>query len=236
MFRKQKLKFPPRTSSSLEDSLRKSQQDQAMAAVGTMRTYADWGDIFKTRPFDIPFYTALNGRACILIYFSARSVPQAGVIKETLASGRAWILHTAAFLQGSYPLLRCNLVFPDNPRDPFFLESPLNLRDGDVQDFCQAILADDYIDVIIKHEQLSEGQYTCAFHAPGLPSILRKELEQVLKNLKQTATKADFTASARRMESIFPSSSAGIDRAKCARLEFSGEAKNKIIEYSMTDK
>ena len=138
MFRRQKLKFPPRTNRSLEDGLRKSQQDQAMAAIGTMKTYADWGDIFKTRPFDIPFYTALNGRACILIYFSARSVPQAGVIGETLASGRAWILHTAAFLQGSYPLLRCNLVFPDNPRDPFFLESPLNLRDGDVQDFCQA--------------------------------------------------------------------------------------------------
>jgi len=236
MFRRQKLKFPPRTSRSLEDGLRKSQQDQAMAAIGEYRTISDWGNVFETRPFDIPFYTALNDRACILIYFSARSVPRAEIIGQTLGSRRPWILHTAAFLQGSYPLLRCNLVFPDNPQDPFFLESPLNLRGGDVQDFCHAILADEYIDVIINHEQLSKGLYTCAFHAPGLSSILRKELEQVLKNLKQTATEADFNASVRKMESVFPSGSAGIDRAKCTRLMLAGDAQNKIIEYSMTDK
>jgi len=224
------LAFPPRASPSLEDDLKREQR-QFAASAGSVHTLADWDDILSSRPLDVPFLTALNGRATILIYFSSQSVPDAGVIQEVLSSRRPWLMHTSAFLQGPYPILRFHLVFPDNPQDPFFLEAPLDIRSGNVQDFCKAIMGDEHMDIILKHETQAEGCYATEFHGAGLAAILGREVRQVIAGMQPGSMGAEFRAGVRAMESAFRTPSDGIDRAKCVRLVLTGSARNKLIRY-----
>lgn len=227
MFWRSKLKFPPRSSHSVEDNIIRQRP------TATHVTIATWDNLFQTMPFDIPFYTALKNRACILIYFSEQTISSPQVIERTLEPGQLWGLHVAAFLRAAYPILRCNLIIPDNPADPYCLETPLDVRDGNVQDFCHAIFADEHIDMIIKHEQNEQDvYYASAMHAPGVASILRKELRRVLRKSKLTLSEVDFRNSVRMMETIFPSPWDGVNLNKCVKLIFAGEARNTLIEQA----
>ncbi|KAB2867195.1 MAG: hypothetical protein F9K46_00835 [Anaerolineae bacterium] len=227
-FGKRELKFPAQASNSVSDNLRRQKQEMSGSGIGSVEIFADWGDILKARPFDLPFYTAVNDRACIAILFSQNNLPRHETIGRVLGSPIPLKLHTSAFLDGNYPLLRCNFIFPDNPASPLTLETPLNLREGDVQDFCRAVLADETIDIVMKHE-LTDGTYSAAFKVPGLAEILKKELGKIFGKLNPDIPRAMFFESVKRMESAFSSPTAGISPKKTAVLVLVGEAKNAII-------
>lgn len=190
-----------------------------------------WSDIIKKRPADVPFYTALKGRACILVLLSSQTVRDPDVIEKVLTSNLPLALQVEAFLKGTYPILRCNFVFPDNPKDPLILESPLDVTDGNVQDFCNAIIGDETIDVILTHETSRDEIGACAVQASGLADMLKREVNRVLAELKPAATVQDFNDSMKTMEHVFPSGSAGVSAQKCARLKITGEARHKLVEY-----
>ena len=232
MFWFSKPQFPPRNNNSLEDNMRLQTQRTAFADMNTYEIIASWNDVFKQRPLDIPFYTALNNRACVLIYISTRAVWHHKTIDKVLSSRRQWSLHLAAFVDGSFPILRCNLTFPDKPENPLYLESPLDIRNGDVQEFCKAILADAHIDIMLKHEQNEDVHHGFECHGPGLKSILKKELRRVLRNFQPNSTDADFKMSVRLLESVFPSPGSGLDRAKTVPLIFDGEPHNRFVRKS----
>lgn len=231
MFGKDRIDFPARWNTSLEDDLKEEQRKMAMSSTGSVRIYESWGRILEKRPLDSLFFTALQGRACLLVSLSAQSVPQPDIIKTILQEERPWMFCANAFLQGTFPILRCHLVMPDNPRDPFFLEAPLSLRDGDVQDFCRAAMADEHLDVLVGHELLGDGMYMLEMRGPGMGDLLHREVSRALKALRPQATKADFQSSARLMESVFASGSAGVERAHCVRLQVVGKARHSSIIF-----
>ncbi len=228
---KDRIDFPARWNTSLEDRLQEEQRKMAMPSTGSVRIYGSWGEFLEKRPLDSLYFTALRGRACLLVSLSAQSVPRPDIIKTILKEERPWMFCANAFLQGAFPILRCHLVMPDNPRDPFFLEAPLSIRDGDVQDFCRAAMADEHLDVLLGHELLGDGMYMLEMRGPGIAELLRREVSRALKALRPQATKADFQASARMMERAFASGSAGVERAHCVRLRVVGKAKHSTIVF-----
>ena len=224
--------FPPRRNRSLQDRLdRQKQETLEIKAVGESHIFVGWDDILKERPMDAPYYTAFKGRACVVILMSSQSVRNAELIETVLASERPLALQVEAFLKGSYPILRCNFVFPDNPDDPLVLESPLDVTDGDVQDFCNAVIGDETVDIILTHEQLDGGTYAFAARASRLAEVLRQEVNRALGALKPAATVQDFHESVKAMEGVFPSGSSGVSPQKCVRMKIVGEARHKHIEY-----
>jgi hypothetical protein len=226
------LVFPQRASSSLEDDLKQeAQQLSELKPIGALRIVGSWDDILNDRPFDTPFFTGLKDRGCILIHLGSANVPDPTVVEEIIASRRRWGLQWATFLGGSYPVIRCTLEFPDNPMDPFILEAGLDIRDGDVQAFCQGALSDPCLDVILKHEEMAEGCWALAYRTPQLAALVRQEVRLAIDNLAPGATKSDFDASVKRMEETFPSPGDGIDLSKCVILAFEGEAKHRFITY-----
>jgi hypothetical protein len=229
---KGKLILPQRVSKSFEDSLKEQRQQAFEGGIIAEHIFMiPWEKVFTHRPFDIPYYAALNDRACILVFFSARSVRREEVIGEVLQSRRPFALHMETFLKGSYPIIRCNFVFPDNPGDPLILESPLDIREGNVQDFCQAVLADEKIDIILKHELGSkDGCYTIGVLAPGLSAVVIREVDRAASNLKPNSSEADFNSTVRTMESVFSSAAAGVNPANTIKLTVIGEAQNKYIK------
>lgn len=224
--------LPPRRNRSLEDRLDwQKQESLEIKALGESHIFASWDDILRERPMDVPYYTALKARACILVLLSSQSVRKADTIDTVLNSNRPLALQVEAFLRGSFPILRCNFIFPDNPNDPLILESPLDVTDGDVQDFCNAVIGDETIDLILTHEQLGDSMYAFAVQASGLGEVLKREVNRALAALKPAATVQDFQRSIKVMEVVFPSGSSGVSPQKCIRLKTVGEARHKHIEY-----
>ena len=226
--------FPQRTSPSLEDNLKRQKQEALeMKAIGEHVTVASWFDILRKRPMDTPFYTALKKRACLLVFLSSASVRQVKVLDGIFREGGALALQAEAFLQGPHPLLRMNLLIPDNPADPLILESPLNAQEGNVQDFCTAVWADEHIDVLVTHEQCAadERLYGVTCSAVGLANALKKQVKSVLGGLPVAASKEGFQNTVRMMNRVFPSGNAGVSPQKCVRLPVIGPAVHRHVEY-----
>ena len=234
-FFKTAIKYPERRHASLEDNLRTQTIQDAGPATGDSIILATWDDKFQTLPLDGLFFTALNHRACILILLSENSVSSAEVIKNVLDSGHRWQLHFSAFLRGKCPILRANLAFPDNPRDPFWLEAPLDLSDGDIQDFCSALMADETIDIIIKHQSMADGHYSLKFIARGIAAVLESEVSSVAERFKPGITRQDFNAAYDLLQQVYPSGSAGLEPAKTLSIEFVGQARNRFMQYDTSD-
>jgi hypothetical protein len=231
MFAKKEIKFPARRNSSMQDDLHTRAIEQATPETGRVAIYASWSDSFQLRNLDSIFFTGLNGRACLLVLVSEASIPTAEIVKDTIRNGSPWLLHFAAFLQGDFPILRANLAVPDNPENPFWLEAPLNLTDGDVQEFCKCAMADETIDIIAKHQSMSEGHYFSAFKVNGLSDLLHTELDKVLRRLKSQATREEFYLSYELLQEVYSSGSDGLSPTNTLLLDRGGRMRNKIIYY-----
>ncbi len=236
------LQFPQRENASLEDNIKNlRQQNPAISgfddSVWDFRNTSvhRWETIFRKMVLDnIPCYTAFDKRGCILIQFSKRALPYARMIDQSMKSSRPFGLRLSTFSQGSYPIMRSSLMFPVGPSGPFILEAPLNVKNGDVQDFCQAILGDEHIDLIIKHIDMADSESygaTCA--AKGLAAVIKKEVPRAIRELKPTATREDFKASARLMEKVFPTVTDGVRMSEFIPLRVVGEAKNKVLTMGL---
>ena len=158
-------------------------------------------------------------------------MPDPDTIIAVLNSGLPLYLHFAPFLQGRYPILRSHLIFPDNPQDPFFMEAPLDILDGNIQEFCQSLAAEEMVDIHFKHETMGDGYYATAFQAPGVAELLGRQLVPVLAAFNPTLSKKDFNTGVRLMEETYPSGSAGVELSNSVSLQFAGEAKTRLVKY-----
>lgn len=235
---KSSFDFPPRTGTSMEDNLKKMQQDaQEMGGGrGSMKVIAKWDDIFKGRPFDIPFYTAIGDRPIICVSLSAACIPDLGWVRKFVSRDVPYPakLQVVAFLRGNYPILRVQFVIPDNPRDPLIVETPLDISGANVQDFIQAVCKDNdslMVDIVFKHESISDGYFAASASASGLAAKWKPEVEKVIKAYNPNLTRSDFKASVRLMESVYTSSSAGLEAKRCVSMNIEGEAKYRFIIY-----
>lgn len=217
------LEFVPASTLSVEGRLKHG-------ASGA-NVIVDWDALLSQRPFDRPFYTAFNNRATILVRVSSGSINNPRIIQATLEAGRPWLLNISAFVGGAYPILRCVLGIPDNPADPLLLESPLDLREGDAQAFCQALLADEAIDMVLQHEYQRGDLFMVAVGAAGLAASLRREVEQVLQRLPSTTGEDEFQLAVRQMEAMFPHVAKSLDRAKSVWLAIKGPPKNEVLSF-----
>lgn len=223
--------FPQRTSPSLEDDIRDAVEEVGeKKELGEVRMLALWTDRLESRPLDVPFYTALNGRGCVLVHFSTDSVAGEGTIAEVVAARRPWAMYLATFTGGNYPVLRSTLAFPDNPLDPYVMESPLDISEGNVQAFCRCALENPYLDVILKHESVT-GQYVAvSYHAPRLAERLREQLAVATAHYVPGLTTTDFREGVSKMEAAYPSALDGHDRSQQIQMLFAGDAKNRFIQ------
>ncbi len=147
-----------------------------------------------------------------------------------LARGSKWRLFVSAFLDGDYPVLRCNLSIPDNPRDPLLLETGLDLGDGDVQAFCEAAVATDRVAIVVTHEKLNEDDCReAAFSAPDLPDVVHREIERMAGRFTPNLTREHFDDAIEKMASVFPSPFQGLESAGCAPLIVDREVSHPLI-------
>jgi len=224
------LNFPPKTTGSLEDAIRSEKQSIAGSGAGKVAIYASWSDEMEHRPFDIPMYTAIHDSATILVYISSGSIADGRDLEKIFREELPWTLHMSAFLDGPYPVLRFTLSVPDDPANPLMLETPLDIRMGDIQAFCEAALRKEQIDLIVSHESVgSDNSWAASYRCKGIAKLLRREVNQAAAKLQPVATEEDFNKSVRRMEAKFQEPSAGIDDAAGIQLVFAGPARNRSI-------
>jgi tetratricopeptide (TPR) repeat protein len=228
-----KLEFPQRENFSLEDDLKRQlTQSYEGGGIGTSTIFGSWGDFLTKRRFDAPYYTALNNRACILVHFSSQLLTSEKQLEEILNPKVRLPLQIETFLGGNFPVIRCSLVIPDDPTNPFVLEAGLNILDGDVQDFCRAVLEDEHVDFIVKLEEAQGGRYhSIGYHAPGLSRVMEREIKRALRALQPASTRRDFIASSKKMETVFPTATVGVEPRKCIALTVSGKARNEMMQY-----
>lgn len=226
------IDLPPRTSPSLEDSLVTQGQDLASSQLGQLRIYSSWWEELKHRPFDRPEYVAFAGTPALVVYLSSDAVRSPSLLKQIFAEQRSWYWFVSAFLAGPFPVLRCSLMVPDNPADPFVLESPLNICNGDVQEFCKGFVLKEELDLVVGHEELPREEYAAvSLRAPGVAGLLRREYNMASHALSPDATTDDFVASVGLLEQQFPTALSGLEPSHAVRLGFAGSARNPFIQF-----
>ena len=228
------LDFPPRISDSTMDGLRKQAQGAGEfgGGRGSLIIHGSWGRFVADRPQDIPFYTAVNGRATIAVLISRSNVPDPDDLKRVLENSSGVSIQLSAFLEGRHPLVRASFIFPDNPSNPLILESPLNISDGDIQDFAIAAMADDAVDLVLRHQAFPEGDViVVGCRGAGLSDVVKRAFGPVVEAYETGLTRTEFTASKRLMEQVYPSANAGVRLDLATLLAFEGEARNRIIKY-----
>jgi hypothetical protein len=230
-FLKSEIEFPEKKHPSLQDRLREKAMENAQPGIGNLNVFATWDDYLRGIPLDNLFFTALNDRACILLVMSETAVKNPDVIEQLINLNIPWIIHFSAFLEGKYPILRANYIFPDDLDHPYVIESPLDLSLGNIQDFCKAAMADETIDFIIKHQSIADGYHALAFSANGIAKLLDTEARAVIKKIKPGLSQNDFQSSYGLLQQVYPSNTAGIEKEKTVQLKFAGTAKNRFMRY-----
>jgi hypothetical protein len=224
------LRLPRRTNNSLEDDIAAQRQQQLSQSVAVWGLCASWWDELRLRPFDVPRYLALNGAATIVAYLASSTTSPRAIKSVFVDSGPAWIWRIESFLEGPCPVLRCRVTLPDDPRNPLVLESPLNIRDGDVQEFMEAVTTREQVDIFVAHQDWPEMSYAAAcFDAPGIAAVVEAEVNRAADQLDADATEEDYESSVELMESRFPSAADGPGRTRPVRLTLSGQPRNQFI-------
>ena len=227
-----KIKYPERLHASLEDNLRSEAAENNFGpATGRVALLASWDDKFEGIPLDILHFTALNKRACILVMYSEDLIPNFETLKQVIKTGCPWDLHFSPYLRGKYPILRANLAFPDNVQGTLWLEAPLDLSNGDIQDFCIAAIADEKIDLIIKHQSQSDGYHALSFEVRGISKLLKKEVANVIAQYKPGLTRQDFDASYDLLLQDYSSAADGLNSANILSIDYIGRARNAFMQF-----
>jgi ribosomal protein L37E len=215
------LELPQRKNSSLGDRLTLDREKlrHNLGIEGRVSIHSSWDELLMDRPLDVPLYLALRGEAFIGVLLARRSIPDPRLLDEIVRSRPPFLLHSKAFLDGGYPVLRMNLYIPDKPADPLCLESPLDVRDGDAQEFFQAVQRSEQIRLILIHEAEPGRVVNLLVVATGLAELLKREIDKLLRALAHTANgEGSFRAASEHMERVFRSATHGIDRRHLVRL------------------
>ena len=214
-FKKNIIAFPPKSNFSSSDIL--MQQMKESGSLGKHNWFQRWYSGLKERPLGIPLYTAINDRACIAICLSKDFFSDLNSIRSVVQNHCPFILHIASFLEGSYPLLRTNLICLDNPKDPLIFEAPLDIRNGEVQEFCHAVMQSEYITLILI---LDSRYYEFTYEGAGLSVLFKKELRKIINNMKPSLSQSDLNQSFILLGNKYKSLNDGITTEKCVTLVF----------------
>jgi hypothetical protein len=206
------LRFPQRKNASRADglALQRERMIHNYGIQGVAGIFDSWEEFLEDRPVDVPFYTAPLGQAVIATLVSRASVPRAGVLAQIEQLRHPFALHTRAFLDAPYPLLRMNLLIPDNPADPLCLETSLDLRDGDAQDFIRALMIHRTADVVLAHEEDPSSVVVLPLAAARLVALLEREANVVVQALPPGADVAEVIRARRMLEQVFVSAFDGL--------------------------
>ena len=230
LFRKKPTpyEFPQRTTPSLSDNAQRIKQENASPVFAGVSVLTSWSNVLAKRPFDVAFFGAWKGTAAIAVSMSERSIPGSNVIEAVFERNLPFAVHAEAFLKGSMPVLRMHFGFPTADGGHFFFESPLDLRQGDVQEFCGAILADEHVDVVLRHDDMSDPG-TCfmkGFKAKGFTAILRAELQKTVDGFRREIASGAFNESVKLLEQTYSFASQGISPSRKALLVPDGAVRN----------
>jgi len=214
------LPLPQRRSISTADefALEREKMFHNLGHEGSVELFHDFQSILEHRPPDVPYYTAPEGHPVIAILFSRSYVPDPAGLQALRSVRHPFGLHCAAFLRSAYPVLRMNLLVPDNPDDPLWLETGLDVYEGNAQDFLQSVMRTPRIQLFMTHEAATANVVTLLLEAPSLRAPLRAEVLKVVDALPQGGTTADFQNALNRMEAFFPRAYSGIEPERVIRL------------------
>lgn len=217
------LQLPQRKSPSLADGLEigREKQRHNWGIEGKVQTFISWDEELQRRPLDVPWFLALNDIAYVAAMLSAVSIPDPAVLGSLANSPLPFLLHTRAFLSASYPLLRMNLAIPDNPEQPLWLESGLDIRDGDAQEFFQTAARNESLVVVLNHER-DQDVKGFEVEAAGLADLLRAEIAKVAARLPQEENESSFHEAVKQMQQMLPTASSGIEREWIVPLRITG--------------
>ena len=216
-------------SSSSDDFSFFDEPEEDMAKIaannpGTLVLFSSLNAMFEERPFDVPFYTARKGRAFIVLIFSEKALPRAATIDRVASGDHPMALDLTPILDGDSPILRASLMFPDHIRAPLMFETLLNLGDEDVQEFLQAALDSDELDLLLRHEAEPELTIELSVSAPRLGRLVHSQVTALGSGWPRDETTADSAKRKQRTARVHRTTQSGsgsdvklrrVGRAKC---------------------
>ena len=223
--------FPIRKNLSFSDSIKIEQEKRRhnWGIVGSIQLLDTWSSELANRPLDIPWYTAVKDVAHIAVLVSRRSIDTESVLDGIGSDVSFFQLHARGFLEGGYPILRMNLFVPDNLAAPLCLESPLDIRDGDVQDFISATQKDERVRIIIGHEASPNFVRAWEAKSPKVGYLLAEETRRILER-PLAGGENEFRRSVAAMERSFARATDGIDNGRIIRL-FASRCPNSALVF-----
>ena len=227
------LRWPPRKNTSRADQFKLQHQElrHNYNVEGQTKIFFSWDELLEHRPLDIPLYTAPEGPALIAVLLSNQSM-SIEALRELCDSRRPFGLHAQTFEGGGYPILRVNLLLPDNPASPLWLESPLDVRDGDAQDFVDAVIRDErHFQLVLAHEDDTSDVSVLAVSAPGMAAALAAAAQRAIEQLPHGAGDSERKAAVAMMEQVFPRACDGLDPKRIIRVSVIGE----VLDDDETD-
>lgn len=206
------LNWPPRKNPSQADQveLHRAEIRHNYGVEGKVVFFTSWQEVLEHRPLDVPLCTASQGRAVIVVLVSSQLFPSPDAVQALAAARRPFGLHIRTFDEGGYPVLRVNVSLPDGPKALVWLEAPLDVRDGDAQDFVSAIVADEHIELMLAHEDLPPG-ILLGLHAPGAGAVAGAEARRAIEVLPASPSATAFKSAVTAMEQAFPQAFSGVD-------------------------
>lgn len=222
-------------ASARDDSLFDDDDDEVMEKLaannpGTLILFSSLNSVFCDRPFDDPLYTAGKGQALIAIYFSEKNLPHPETLERVASGGYPITLHLTAEPKWPSPVLRADLVVPDNHRLPLVFETLLDLRDEDVQDFLQAVVDSDELDLLLRHEENPETTFDLSVSAPRLPALVITQLAILANDPRRDAPPVELGAGRKTYSRVYRSSRYSLERDTGVKLRRVGPARCLLRE------
>jgi len=221
--------LPTRRSQSMLEIARGMVESVSLGGMVMTTVVTTWATVLGKRTFDTPFFTGWTDSACIGLHLSERMVPNGEIVQRLFDSGRPWRLHIEAFLGGSYPVLRTNFGIPCPGNDYLYNEAPLDLTNGDVQEFCTQGLRRDELDLIVMHKDAADSMWACKATANGLSRVLRQALRELTRRPDVFADGGAFKRSVERLEQVYATSRDGIAPSRTIDLLPAGKAKAAML-------
>lgn len=219
------LDLPPAEGQSTETRLKNEYSKRRTTDI----LFSPWRAQIAGRPLDSLFFTALHGRAVIVVRYS-EAMLSAAELRQAVQTGFPAGVHAMPFTGAAFPILRCHLILADDPMNPAVIEVPLNITTSDVQTFIRAMQADEKIDLIIAHENMTSYFAFCV-QVPGFRAQLFAAVREVCAAYTPDLTRSDFIRSSRQMEQVFPHNLAGLLPQNVIPFRMEGAALNHNLFY-----
>jgi hypothetical protein len=178
-------------------------------------TILTFHDFVRTR-VDWPFFLGIDDRAAVCVRLSQKLTPDLdGVARGLDAQGPTLLF--AAYRGGGYPLLRTVLLLPAHGPYPLEFEAPLVLSQGDVQDFCIALLDTGMVELHVSHTT-DRRMLSVGFSAPEGREVLLRVIRQIM-GAPYPADETGVPQAIDQMGADFPEFTSGLTRRDAVSLK-----------------